>query len=73
MAGVFGVLVLFGIIPPAMSWAERYTPGTVINQLTPPMVPGGRATLLAIGGTASAIVLADVIVRLSHALAGSAP
>lgn len=43
-AGAFGAVVLFGILPALMVWAGRYRQGLSIN----PIVPGGKATLVAI-------------------------
>ncbi|KAK1277552.1 hypothetical protein QJS04_geneDACA003642 [Acorus gramineus] len=43
-AGTYGVLVLFGILPAAMSWSERYSDSSETPKL-PPVVPGGRFTL----------------------------
>lgn len=62
-AGTYGVLVLFGIMPAAMVWSERY--GAVL----PPaanirVVPGGRGPLLVVGGLAGAVILHSMITSL---------
>eukprot|EP00249_Psilotum_nudum_P016453 c25831_g1_i4 orf=332-1825(-) len=54
-AGTYGVLVLFGILPPAMAWAERYTDACVQPSI-PPLVPGNRIMLGAIIGTAGCVI-----------------
>ena len=59
-AGTYGVLVLFGIMPAAMVWSERYGQST-LTQIR--VVPGGRAMLIGSGGIAAAIV-ADQLVKL---------
>ncbi|KAJ4840616.1 hypothetical protein Tsubulata_020918 [Turnera subulata] len=55
-AGTYGVLVLFGIIPSAMAWSDRYSSSSSWIKL-PELVPGGRITLsLVIGGAGYIIV-----------------
>ena len=48
-AGAFGILSLFGLIPAAMAWVQRYSPEC--EQFVPPALPGGRLVLalMAIG------------------------
>ncbi|KAL8170852.1 hypothetical protein V2J09_022656 [Rumex salicifolius] len=43
-AGTYGVLVLFGILPAAMSWSDRYSTSPELPKL-PELVPGGKITL----------------------------
>eukprot|EP00210_Caulerpa_lentillifera_P006462 g6174.t1 len=52
-AGTYGVLVLFGIIPALMAWSERYN-GVTISSIR--IVPGGKLSLILIGGLAMAII-----------------
>jgi tyrosine-specific transport protein len=50
-AGIFGNLLLFGIVPVAMVWQQRYgskdksSIGTDSELAVPPVLPGGRLTL----------------------------
>ena len=53
-AGTYGVMVLFGVLPAAMVWSERHMQ-TTLTQIR--VVPGGRPTLLLVGGTAVAIIV----------------
>ncbi|WOL06726.1 hypothetical protein Cni_G15460 [Canna indica] len=48
-AGTYGVLVLFGVLPAAMSWSERYSK-TSRTPSIPPLVPGGRYALVTVVG-----------------------
>lgn len=47
-AGAFGAVILFGIIPILMVWKGRYSKG----RMERPLVPGGKFTLLLLGGFA---------------------
>jgi hypothetical protein len=47
------VLSLFGVIPAAMVWSERYG-GTTLSRLQ--IVPGGAPLLLLVAGTAAGII-----------------
>ncbi|CEM06813.1 unnamed protein product [Vitrella brassicaformis CCMP3155] len=58
-AGTFGISVLFGIIPAAMAWNERYNTATLAA--TPPLVPGGKITLAIMIGIASALIVEQVL------------
>ncbi|XXG50563.1 hypothetical protein AAC387_Pa02g4551 [Persea americana] len=59
-AGTYGVLVLFGILPAAMSWSEQYS-GDTQSFKAPPLVPGGRFTLLLVMGGATGIILSEIV------------
>jgi tyrosine-specific transport protein len=56
--GTFGILTLFGIIPAAMVWTERYGDSTVSHVQ---LVPGGRPALLLVGGIAAGIIGREVL------------
>eukprot|EP00850_Spirogloea_muscicola_P004092 SM000017S02832 [mRNA] locus=s17:558669:560288:- [translate_table: standard] len=58
-AGTYGVLVLFGILPAAMAWSERYS-GTCLPPTMPPIVPGGKFTLAIIMGAASTVIVSEL-------------
>ena len=62
VAGTFGVMVLFGVLPPVMAWRARYQPGVLLA--TRPLLPGGRASLALMGGAAAAVILRDTYVRV---------
>lgn len=61
------MLVLFGVIPVAMAWSERYAGTTLASG--DELVPGGRATLLVVGGGAATLVLRELLLPV---LSGSA-
>ncbi|XP_028803901.1 uncharacterized protein LOC114758972 isoform X2 [Neltuma alba] len=63
-AGTYGVLVLFGIIPAAMSWSDRYSNSNSDSSPTvklPELVPGGKITLLLVLGGAGYVVLSELL------------
>lgn len=57
------MLVLFGLIPPAMAWSERYGGTTLARQEA---MPGGKPMLVAVAAAAAAVI-AD---QLREALLG---
>lgn len=66
-AGTYGVLVLFGLIPVAMVWSERYArPPTTLTRTE--IVPGGQLVLLGVGGSAAAIIGRELLLSLTQQL-----
>ncbi|XP_031473830.1 uncharacterized protein LOC116246216 isoform X4 [Nymphaea colorata] len=63
-AGTYGVLVLFGVLPAAMSWSERYNRASS-SPITSPLVPGGRLTLSLIAGGAAWVILSEILANFS--------
>ncbi|KAL4203546.1 hypothetical protein AMTRI_Chr01g104450 [Amborella trichopoda] len=63
-AGTYGVLVLFGILPAAMSWSEKYGDGSSSIKL-PPLVPGGRITLSLVLGGALWVIFSEILKKFS--------
>ena len=63
---VFAVLVLFGILPAAMSWSDRYSDSTELPKL-PQLVPGGRLTLSLVIGGAGFVIFSELIENFSRA------
>lgn len=63
-AGIFGIAILFGILPAAMVWQQRDR--LVLTDLwsCPPLVPGGRASLGGVILVAAAIILQQLAARL---------
>ncbi|KAB1203630.1 Tyrosine-specific transport protein [Morella rubra] len=59
-AGTYGVLVLFGVLPAAMSWSERYSNSSPSVKL-PQLVPGGRLTLSVIIGGAGCVIFSEIL------------
>jgi len=53
-AGTYGVLVLFGLVPAAMVWSERYR-GTTLSALR--VAPDGPFVLVGTGAAAAAIIV----------------
>ncbi|XP_022756698.1 uncharacterized protein LOC111304413 isoform X3 [Durio zibethinus] len=64
-AGTYGVLVLFGILPAAMSWSDRYSSSSTLLKL-PELVPGGRLTLTLLMGCAGCVILTEIIENFGH-------
>lgn len=64
-AGTYGVLLLFGIIPAAMSWSERNSNSTSSLKL-PELVPGGRITLLMVLGSSGYVILSELFENFQH-------
>ncbi|CAK0749359.1 hypothetical protein CVIRNUC_001904 [Coccomyxa viridis] len=58
-AGTYGVLSLFGLIPAASVWSQRYGSNTRMAAFR--AVPGGRVPLLAVGFIAGGIILNQFI------------
>ena len=58
-AGTYGVLSLFGILPCAMVWSERYG-GTTLSQRQ--VVPGGRPVLVGVAAAAAGIIVRQLAV-----------
>ncbi|KAL4611162.1 hypothetical protein ACB092_08G103500 [Castanea dentata] len=59
------LLVLFGVLPAAMSWSERYSNSSPSMKL-PQLVPGGRVTLSLIIGGAGCVILSEILENLGH-------
>uniref|UniRef100_M8BEJ7 Tyrosine-specific transport protein n=1 Tax=Aegilops tauschii TaxID=37682 RepID=M8BEJ7_AEGTA len=57
-AGTYGVLVLFGVFPAAMSWSERYS--NDLEAPISPIVPGGKLTLSFVMGGALLVIFSEV-------------
>lgn len=57
LAGAFGALVLFGILPALMAWVARYREVAVSKRL----VPGGRPLLVFVILIASAIIVIQIV------------
>ncbi|XP_062016663.1 uncharacterized protein LOC133733070 isoform X2 [Rosa rugosa] len=64
-AGTYGVLVLFGIVPAAMSWSDRYSSSSTAVKL-PRLVPGGRLTLSLVAGGAGYVIFSEIIDKLGN-------
>jgi amino acid permease len=65
LAGTYGVLVLFGLLPPAMAWSERYLKTTLTDIR---VVDGERPVLLAVGGIAGCIICNELFLALKPML-----
>lgn len=57
-AGTYGVLVLFGVIPVAMVWSERYGKTTICAER---VAPGGKAALLLTGTAAGFVIINQLL------------
>ncbi|KAL6340696.1 hypothetical protein AAG906_014386 [Vitis piasezkii] len=64
-AGTYGVLVLFGILPAAMSWSDRSSSSEQSLRL-PYLVPGGKLTLSLIIGGAGCVILSELLENFGH-------
>ncbi|KAI8525939.1 hypothetical protein RHMOL_Rhmol13G0269500 [Rhododendron molle] len=65
-AGTYGVLVLFGILPGAMSWSDRYLELSDSPKL-PQLVPGGKLTLSIVIGGAGFVIFSELLENFSLA------
>ncbi|XP_026457222.1 uncharacterized protein LOC113357945 [Papaver somniferum] len=66
-AGTYGVLVLFGILPAAMSWSERQS-NSAQAQITPRLVPGGKVSLAFMIGGAGYVISSELLENLGFLL-----
>ncbi|KAJ7964920.1 tyrosine-specific transport protein [Quillaja saponaria] len=64
-AGTYGVLVLFGVLPAAMSWSDRYSDSSQSIKI-PELVPGGRLTLLLVLGGAGGVIFSEILENIVH-------
>lgn len=58
-AGTYGVLVLFGILPAAMAWSDRYL--VAQESRISPLVIGGKVTLSLVLGGASYVIVSEIL------------
>nr|GLL43286.1 uncharacterized protein LOC109193135 [Ipomoea trifida] len=65
-AGTYGVLVLFGLLPAAMAWSDRYSESSRSPRL-PALVPGGRLTLSLVLGGSAFVILSEILENFAHA------
>ncbi|KAJ9537041.1 hypothetical protein OSB04_029774 [Centaurea solstitialis] len=59
-AGTYGVLVLFGVVPAAMCWSDRYSTSSLPSSVRQ-LVPGGRFTLSLVIGGAGYVIISELI------------
>jgi tyrosine-specific transport protein len=59
------VLLLFGVIPAAMSWSDRNSKSSSAVKI-PELVPGGRITLLMVLGSSGYVILSELFENLQH-------
>lgn len=59
------VLVLFGLLPAAMSWADRYSDSSESRRI-PLIVPGGKVTLSLVMGGAGLVILTEILENFLH-------
>ncbi|KAL3621919.1 hypothetical protein CASFOL_034115 [Castilleja foliolosa] len=62
----FTVLVMFGVLPAAMSWSDRYSESSESPKI-PLLVPGGKFTLSLVIGGAGLVILTEIIESFGHA------
>ena len=76
-AGAFGVMTLFGCLPPAMAWANRHGEGLEdacearreeMCGVLDPLVPGGRVGLGLLFGAAAAVVASEAVEKVGDAV-----
>ncbi|KAJ0238622.1 hypothetical protein HA466_0238020 [Hirschfeldia incana] len=70
-AGTYGVLVLFGILPAAMSWSDRYVVSPSTATSSQQLVPGGKVTLSIVMGAAGYVIVSEVIENFSRYLSSN--
>ncbi|KAL9234834.1 hypothetical protein vseg_009659 [Gypsophila vaccaria] len=64
-AGTYGVLVLFGVLPAAMSWSDRYSTSPDIPKV-PQLIPGGKLTLSLVITGACWVILSEILTNFNH-------
>jgi tyrosine-specific transport protein len=57
IAGLYGVSILFGVLPAAMAWRQRYADDAAIATAVSPAVPGGKLVLGVMMFLPSALVI----------------
>jgi tyrosine-specific transport protein len=62
VAGTYGVLSLFGILPAASAWSQRY--GRPDSFSTYRAVPGERVMVILVGCAASGVILNQAVTSL---------
>ncbi|KAK9846332.1 hypothetical protein WJX81_001708 [Elliptochloris bilobata] len=62
IAGTYGVLVLFGVLPAAMAYSERYGDSTLTRFQ---VVPGGRASLVLVGALAGGVIVNQLLAAVT--------
>ncbi|CAN8300662.1 unnamed protein product [Cochlearia groenlandica] len=67
-AGTYGVLVLFGFLPAAMSWSDRYSVSSSTATSLPQLVPGGKLTLSLVMAASGYVILSEVVQNFSKYL-----
>ena len=66
-----GILVLFGIIPAAMAWQQRYsTQLDPADLIAPAALPGGRLSLAAMGVAAATVIGVETFERFQAVAMG---
>ncbi|XP_051134288.1 uncharacterized protein LOC127253650 isoform X3 [Andrographis paniculata] len=65
-AGTYGVLVLFGVVPGAMAWSDRYSESSDSPKI-PALVPGGKFALALVMGGAGLVILTQLLENYIHA------
>lgn len=65
MSLLFPVLVLFGVLPAAMSWSERDSNGSLTPRV-PSLVPGGRFTLALVMAGAAFVIISEILKDILH-------
>ncbi|GAB2287108.1 hypothetical protein Dimus_021493 [Dionaea muscipula] len=65
-AGTYGVLVLFGLLPAAMAWTDRYSSLSSETPKLPSLVPGGKLTLILVIGGAGWVIFSEILHNFGH-------
>jgi tyrosine-specific transport protein len=64
IGGLYGVATLFGILPAAMAWRQRYSLDASLATAVTPALPGGRASLAAMIGLPTILITYNTLVML---------
>ncbi|CAN0905099.1 Tyrosine-specific transport system [Linum grandiflorum] len=65
---LLAVLVLFGILPAAMAWSDRYSSTSSSMKVEQELVPGGKLTLSLLIGAAGSVILSQLVDKIGHPL-----
>lgn len=56
-------MILFGIIPAAMAWSQRYLKGSPSS--IPDLIPGGPLTLSCVMGFAGLVIVYELVTQVT--------
>lgn len=64
IGGLYGVATLFGVLPAAMAWRQRYSTDASLATAVHPALPGGRVSLVTMIGLPTMLITYNTLVML---------